>query len=213
MQHWPTRIVFGGSFAARVFNKSARCMPYMPFQPVESVVTIGPTTVPSARQYRDPSPIFAPTAAKASPSPSRSSCRRPLGRSDQASPNLAERSGLLENRDFDASLAQRAGGGNTANSAADDGGAEAPLRSRFIAHAKNLWNLRADSAQFVQSSCACGWLTDSPLHHPQLGVSAKSARPLHSASLWGALIHALRRWAGRRQAGAGTGIVTINNDA
>ena len=48
-QRWPRRTASIGRVAARAFNKSALCMPYRPFQPVELVVTIGPTTVPSAR--------------------------------------------------------------------------------------------------------------------------------------------------------------------
>ena len=97
-------------------------------------MTIDPTTVPSARQYREPSPIFAPTAAKASPNPIRSSCRRAVRKDRQAGSDLAQRRGLLENHDVDAPSAEGACRGEAANSSPDDGGTKGFGRPGLVFH-------------------------------------------------------------------------------
>jgi hypothetical protein len=50
--------------------------------------------------------------------------------------DFAERFGLLENGDVDASLPQRASGGDPPDSAAHHGGAEAPSPPKFVFHVK-----------------------------------------------------------------------------
>jgi hypothetical protein len=57
---------------------------------------------------------------------------------EHARPDLAERSGLLEDRDVDTSVKQRARSGKPSNSAAHYGGAKAPSPPRFVFHVKSI---------------------------------------------------------------------------
>jgi hypothetical protein len=57
---------------------------------------------------------------------------------EHASSDLAERSGLLEDRHVYTSVEQRARGGNPSDSAAHHGGAKAPSPPEFVFHVKSI---------------------------------------------------------------------------